>query len=51
MWLGGRGKEMRAGEAERSSEEKARKEEIGMHASLTSRNPRHPESTSTVSVN
>lgn len=46
MWLGKRGKEIGTGETERNSEKQARKEEIGPRASLTSRDPRHPESTS-----
>lgn len=37
---------MGTGETERNSEKQARKEEIGPRASLTSRDPRHPESTS-----
>lgn len=39
-----KGKDMRTGEAERNSEEKTRKEDVGTCASLTSGNPRHPES-------
>lgn len=37
---------MGTGEAEGNSEKQARKEEIGPRASLTSRDPGHPESTS-----